>query len=222
MNARRIIFALTLIGTVGIFGCEAPPQSFTATFADATERVWIGPDYYANRLMDWQLRDGRLECLEGRPAKPMRTVHLLTRALKEEPEALYDRVPGYGIICFNRDDRTITVEAWPRWVDPAAPDAMQYPGWPVTVNQQDNYGRTAAGFLPTLNVQGLENPVAQVIDEATQEPLYTLRIRGQEFQPKVFNANGTYTITVGEPGTEQMQTLTGLTATDDEVREVIF
>ncbi len=33
---------------------------------------------WADRLRDWRVANGRLECVEGRPAKPMRTVHLLT------------------------------------------------------------------------------------------------------------------------------------------------
>ena len=58
----------------------------------------------------------------------------------------------------------------------------------------------------------------------TQKRVYTLRIQGQAFRPKVFDAASTYTVIVGEPGTEQMQTLAGLKVTDEEgaVREVVF
>ncbi|MCH8961382.1 MAG: hypothetical protein IH820_08685, partial [Bacteroidetes bacterium] len=84
----RLATILALGCAFWILGCEAPTDTFTSAFSPATERVWIGPDYYANRLMDWRLRDGRLECLEGRSAKPMRTLHLLTRALREEPGTL--------------------------------------------------------------------------------------------------------------------------------------
>ena len=51
----------------------------------------------------------------------------------EPPEALNDRVPGYGILRFHRATREITVECWPRWVDPRSRDARQYEGWPITV-----------------------------------------------------------------------------------------
>ena len=84
----RLARILALGCAFWILGCEAPTDPFTSAFPVTTERVWIGPDYYANRLMDWRLHDGRLECLEGRAAKPMRTLHLLTRALREEPGAL--------------------------------------------------------------------------------------------------------------------------------------
>ena len=39
--------------------------------------------------------------------------------------------------------------------------------------------------------------MVQVVDETTGEVVYTLRIRGREFSPKVFRA-GTYTLRVGE------------------------
>ena len=70
----------------------------------------------------------------------------------------------------------------------------------------------------------MTDPVVQVIDETTQERVYTLRIQGQTFRPKVFDAASAYTVVVGEPGTERMQTLTGLKVTDEEeaVREVVF
>jgi hypothetical protein len=56
----------------------------------------------------------------------------------QEPAALYDRMPGYGIVRFDRKTRQITFECWPRWVDPTAPAAMQYSGWPRTIKQSDN------------------------------------------------------------------------------------
>jgi len=53
-----------------------------------------------------------------------------------EPADINDRAPGYGIITFDRVERTTTLENWPRWVDPKAPGAKPYPGWPVTVRQE--------------------------------------------------------------------------------------
>lgn len=50
-----------------------------------------------------------------------------------EPAALYDRTPGYGIVRLDPVARTATLECWPRWVDPQAPDAQQYEGWPRTI-----------------------------------------------------------------------------------------
>jgi hypothetical protein len=73
----------------------------------------------------------------------------------------------------------------------------QYPGWPVTVKQLDNYGRKAAAYLPTIKVRGMTDPVLQIVDEKNGETVYTLRIKGTEFRPKIFH-EGIYTITIGD------------------------
>jgi hypothetical protein len=61
-------------------------------------------------------------------------------ALGIEPADINDRAPGYGIITFERETKRITLANWPRWVDPAAPGARPYPGWPVVIHQDDNAG----------------------------------------------------------------------------------
>jgi len=57
-----------------------------------------------------------------------------------EPADINDRAPGYGIITFDRIDHTITMANWPRWVDPSAPGAKPYPGWPITIRQEPRDG----------------------------------------------------------------------------------
>ncbi len=123
-----------------------------------------------------------------------------------EPLELHDNMPGYGIVRFNKAERTITAECWPRYADA---DDAQYPGWPKTIAMEDNYSRKAAAYLPTLEVDGLTNPVVQVVNDADNETLYTLRIRGNTFRPKVFKP-GTYTIRIGDPDAGTMKTLTGV------------
>lgn len=56
-----------------LFPVDAPPLGVT--------RTWLGPSYWANRLQDWQLRDGRIECLTGTAGSEVRTVALLTREM---------------------------------------------------------------------------------------------------------------------------------------------
>ncbi len=138
-----------------------------------------------------------------------------------EPRNLYDRAPGYGIVRLNREDRTLHMANWPRHVDPE--DGEPYPGWPIAIRQEDNYGREAVAWLPQIQVRGMEDPVVQVIDEATGEIAYTLRIAGTTFSPKVFAA-GSYTLRVGEPD-GAMQTFTGLqsaSSADASVLDVDF
>jgi hypothetical protein len=125
-------------------------------------------------------------------------------------DKLTTRAAGFGVIRFHKKDRTITFECWPRNVDVTDPHAKQYPGWPRTIKQTDNYGRKAAAYLPTLKVSGMEDPVVQVIDEADGQIVYTLRIKGHEFRPKVFH-NGSYTVKVGQQGT-RMREIKGVKA----------
>jgi hypothetical protein len=124
-----------------------------------------------------------------------------------EPVDLHDKMPGYGIIKLNKKEQTITFECWPRYADPETDD--QYPGWPKTIHMEDNYGRESVASLPIFAVSGLSNPVFQVIDEASGEIVYTLRIKGTSFRPKVFR-EGMYTVKIGEPGTHNMKTIRGV------------
>jgi hypothetical protein len=132
------------------------------------------------------------------------------------------RADGYGIIRFNVTTRQITMECWPRGVDVTGPVAEQYPGWPMTIDQTDNYGREAMAWLPTIQVQGMTNPVIQVIDETYGDLIYSLRIAGTMFRPKVFR-DGHCTIKIGEQP-HRMKTFTGVAATpeNDATLEVIF
>lgn len=124
-------------------------------------------------------------------------------------DKLTTRAAGFGVVKFNVKTRKITIECWPRNVDITDPATKQYPGWPRTIDQQDNYARQAVGYLPTIEVSGMTNPVVQIIDEATGEIAYTLRINGTSFRPKVFKT-GPYTVKVGEQGTRKMKTLEGV------------
>jgi alkaline phosphatase D len=139
-----------------------------------------------------------------------------------EPALLHNRAPGYGIARFNRSSREVSLEAWPRWADPLAGDAP-YPGWPVRFLQEDGYGKTPWGYLPTVVVEGMEDPVIQVVSEAGGEVVYTLRIRGNRFTPRVFEP-GTYSLRIGEPETSDWRVFPGQEPSPDSSRimEVSF
>ncbi|MEN8122495.1 MAG: alkaline phosphatase D family protein [Bacteroidota bacterium] len=135
-----------------------------------------------------------------------------------KPSKLYDRATGYGIVRFNKKSRDITMECWPRQANPAVDN--QYSGWPITINQQDNYNRKAIAFLPNLEIEGMENPVIQIIDEENNEIIYSLRINGNSFRPKVFK-QGLYTIKIGEPGTEKDKVLTNISSLSPDEKKNI-
>jgi len=133
-----------------------------------------------------------------------------------EPRTLHDRAPGYGIIRLNKRAQTITAECWPRYItNPLSSRANQYPGWPKTLKVMDNYGRKAAAFLPRLEVKGLATPpVIQIINEAGEEHVYSIRLGAMSHRPKVFEP-GLYTVHIGEPGTTQMETFIHIPAQAD-------
>lgn len=147
------------------------------------------------------------------------TVHAVSNPVVSgrEPAALHDRAPGYGIVRFDRESRDITVECWPRGIDPTGPSAQQYPGWPVVVNQRDGYARQPLGYLPTLEIHGFETPVVQVIAEDSGEIVYTIRLAEPRFRPPVF-AEGKHTVRVGEPESWIWQGTLERTTEDDVLR----
>jgi hypothetical protein len=133
-------------------------------------------------------------------------------------DKLTTRAAGFGVVKFNVKTRKITMECWPRNVDITDPATRQYPGWPRTIDQQDNYARLPVAYLPTIEVSGMKNPVVQVIDESDDEIVYTLRIKGTSFRPQIFKT-GKYTIKVGQQGTRRWRTLRGIQSIDMDKTE---
>ena len=74
------------------------------------------------------------------------------------------------------------MECWPRNVDITDPASEQYPGWPRTISQFDNYNPPSWGKLGELSFD-VEDPVVQLIDKETDEILYTVRANGKTFIP---------------------------------------
>ncbi|MEC7543062.1 MAG: hypothetical protein VX479_05375, partial [Verrucomicrobiota bacterium] len=123
-------------------------------------------------------------------------------------DKLTTRAAGFGVVRIDKKTRDVTFICWPRNVDVSDENAKPYAGWPFTFNQIENYGRKALAHLPKLEVN-LPNQVVQVIEEKTGEVVYTLRIKGKSFRPKVF-AKGKYSIRVGEGSS--MKTIKGIQA----------
>jgi hypothetical protein len=131
------------------------------------------------------------------------------------------RGDGYGIVRFDKLQRTITFECWPRFCDVSEGDKVQYPGWPITVKMDDNDGRTPVGWLPELMVSGSESPVIQVINQEDGEILYTVRATGNRFRPPVY-AEGKYTVKIGtdRPDGKTLRNLRPGSADSDATRAV--
>ncbi len=122
----------------------------------------------------------------------------------QKPAKLYDRAAGYGIVKLNKKTRDIIIECWPRQANPETDE--QYQGWPIIINQEDNFGKNTDLYLPRLNITGMIDPVVQIINEDDNEIIYTLRINGSSYYPKVLD-DSQYTIKVGEPGSGKIKVI---------------
>ena len=82
---RQFLADSTTLATAALLGSRLSAQTaettaFKSQWDKDLDRVWLGADFWANPLQDWQVRDGRAECIA---AKPNRNVHVLTRELAD-------------------------------------------------------------------------------------------------------------------------------------------
>jgi hypothetical protein len=74
---RRFLAATSatagMVAVRPLLAAEAP--AFRSAWDRTPDRIWPGPEYWANPQQDWQVANGRLRCVK---AAPSRTVHLLT------------------------------------------------------------------------------------------------------------------------------------------------
>ncbi len=109
------------------------------------------------------------------------------------------KTAGFGFVIFDQKERNITMESWRFLADVSNPGPNdQHPGWPLTISQFDNYGREAVAWLPDLKIEGTSDPVVEVINQTTGEREYMVRIKGNEYTPRVFS-HGKYLVRVGYP-----------------------
>ena len=74
--ATWLLWISTLLFAIG---CSEKGENGADLSKDTTRR-WIGPEYWSNPLMNWQLSNGRIECTHG---GLMNEVHSLTHQLAE-------------------------------------------------------------------------------------------------------------------------------------------
>lgn len=121
------------------------------------------------------------------------------------------KASGFGLCRFDKAARSIDVHCYKFLADVTNErEEHEYPGWPVTISQRDQDGRTVAGHLPELSIENVENAVVMVKDEAAGELLYALRLQSNTVRPWVFDAKATYTVQLGDPDTDTWKTFTGL------------
>ena len=77
---KTCFFSLLIFGTF-TWVCSQPSLSADAFEKDWTshiDRTWIGPEFWANRLQDWEIKNGFVQCIESSKKAPLRTLSLIT------------------------------------------------------------------------------------------------------------------------------------------------
>ncbi|MEM8947065.1 MAG: alkaline phosphatase D family protein [Planctomycetota bacterium] len=115
---------------------------------------------------------------------------------KQEGGKLSTRAAGFGVVKFDKLNRTITFECWPRNTDITDPASKQYSGWPVTISQADNYAMENGFLLPRLEVSESDQ-VVSIVDASDNHIVTSLRLKGQTIVPKVPRP-GKYHVAVGD------------------------
>ncbi len=125
-----------------------------------------------------------------------------------EPKIIHNRATGYGLVTFNKKERTIKTECWSRFMDPTHTE--QNPGWPITIKQADNYGRKATAWLPEIRITDRSRPVLWIYDD-NNELVYSIRLATETFKPKVFK-EGKYTVVLKNTETNVEKSFKGIKA----------
>lgn len=77
----------SLSAFIGLATSSLAAPDFKLDWDQTPDRQWTGANTWANRLQDWRVTNGRLECVPNRNI-PMRTIHLLSHDLKAGGDSL--------------------------------------------------------------------------------------------------------------------------------------
>lgn len=79
MTATKLLLVSATL-CVPLLASPAPAQDTTRVTGSVPtlDRTWLGRSWFANRLQDWRITGGRIECVEGAEGRPNRVAHLLT------------------------------------------------------------------------------------------------------------------------------------------------
>ena len=140
-------------------------EHFYSYWNKQPDRFWIGPEYWANRLQDWQIHNGKLECINGK--EPLRTVHLINQCLRDKPGNLemnitFGKISGPNILTENE---------WTGFLVGAGDLSMDYRKRAIIHRNHGNSG----GLIAALNGTGH----FVFIDNATGDPIEPVLESGQ-------------------------------------------
>jgi len=108
------------------------------------------------------------------------------------------RNSGFGMVTFDQTERTILIDAWRFIADVENPVPLrdQFPGWPLKINQYDNFGMGAVNLLPKI-VVNQPNQLIEVRKTSTNDLIRVFRMKGESVQVGLHHP-GTFTIKIGD------------------------
>ena len=107
--ARGSLFRYTLPLLLALLsGSPAQADRYELSLADG-DRVWIAPEFWANRLHDWRVSAGRIECLASAPRLRHRTLTLLTHDVPVAKPGAFEILLRLGLI--NHDRQAVSPDA---------------------------------------------------------------------------------------------------------------
>ncbi len=111
--------------------------------------------------------------------------------IDREPSFIYDKAPGYSIITYEMEANEIELTVWPRW---EGKSGQPFDDWPVRIHKLDNYGKKITGYIGQYELN--KESVVQVINDDTDEIIYTVRPNTNFFIPKVFDNSLNYRVEI--------------------------
>ncbi len=142
ISQSLLIISLAFILTTCKRSNESKP--FNSYWNSLPDRNWTGPEFWANRLQDWQINDGRVECIND--LWPRRTLHILDRYLSGQTGSLHMKVVT-GMI---RKAEAEVEETWSGFLVGAGNLEMDYRRRALIHGVPGNEG----GLILALNVRG--------------------------------------------------------------------
>ncbi len=118
------------------------------------------------------------------------------------------RSSGFGFVTLDQNARTIKIDAFRFKADVENPNPVkdEFPGWPLTISQFDNFGKGAENVLPEFEVNQPDQ-VIEVRNANNNELIRAFRMKGNSVQVKLFHP-GTFDVKIGEG--KKVQEFTGL------------
>lgn len=124
--------------------CNQSKVKYSSGWEYQPDRIWVGPEYWANRLQDWKLEDGKLHCINN--SLGLRTVHMLTHHIDSNQNDINIEL-SFGL---NPVAQRKGNDGWAGILVGAGEDQLDYKGSALVHHSPGNAG----GLIIAVNENG--------------------------------------------------------------------